>query len=1515
MFNLLKRSRFLLPIAIATLFSISMLSFVFFPQPAAALPPGTIFVDKDATSGGDTGADWANAYTDLQTALATAVSGDQIWVASGVYTPGATPEDTFVLTDGVAIYGGFSATETLLSERDWESNVTVLSGDIDGDDTADSYGVVVTFTHQVGDNNYNVVTGSGVTNTAVLDGFVVTAGQADEEAVVIPLRSMAAALLENGGGMYNDTGSPTVANVSFMGNLAVGEGGGMYNSESNAALKNVTFSGNGASLGGGMANSFGIPTLEDVTLSGNFADDAGGGIFNADSDPILNSLIISGNIAGDVGGGIFNGGSRPTLNNVTMNGNIAGAAGGGMYNVASNPTLEDVTISGNIAGDAGGGVHQIMGSLVLSNTILSGNSAASHGGGIYLENGSITMTQSVIENNTATLSGGGLYGIYASIYSINSTTISGNVAEEVRGGGLYIREGAVANVVNSTISGNRAEGQNGSITDGGNGGGIYVGGPVASRLTLNHVTVTNNDAAGNGGGIDFNRSAPGDLLALSNSIVAGNTDTGGFPDCHDYGTGNYTFNVNNHNLFGGTAGDSCAPETNDFSLTDLGMTITDTLAPLADNGGLAAGSSVSTTLATTATIQTHALIKGSPAIDAGASVLTTDQRGYTRPFGPERDIGAYEFILSCPTDSPVFVNHAATGLDNGSSWNDAFASLQDALYLDAACLDAVDEIWVASGVYTPGAFITDTFVLTSGVAIYGGFAATETLLSERDWEANVTVLSGDVDGDDTTDSNGVVVTATHQVGENSEHVVLSLGVDNTAVLDGFTVTAGMAIGDESPDYGGGLFNVGGSPTLNNLHFAGNLAFLGGGMYSYFTDDTPIVVPVSEPLSDTWNRTAQNLSVTNSSNEPTLNNVIFSGNLAVAGGGMFNEMSSPMLTHVTFEKNLAAADGGGMLNVYESHPILTNVVFSENKADGDGGGMFNADESFPILVNVIFEGNSAGNDGGGVYNLGLGALPRSSQSALATSPTFINVSFTSNFAGDDGGGMANVVDFGCCRSPKNSAAVNTGNSSPILMNVTFSGNRALDKAGGLYNKDDSNPTIINSIFWNNQDASGVGTLDANLQNNLSDPSINYSLVQGSGGSSSWDSLAGTDGGNNIDVDPLFKVPVNPSSAPLVAGNVQLQLTSPAIDVGNTSAYTGTTTTTTDLAGHNRIFNSIIDLGAFEAPSYDIAIDLPDVGGGIVRGFSTDCAIDCAETFLAGTVVTLTAVADPYYIFTGWSGACSGTGDCTITVTADITVGANFALLQYALTTVTAGTGTGSITASPANSPLDHGTVVTLTATADPGSTFDGWSGDCMGIGSCQITMDGAKNVTATFTLIPLPDPINLLHLPMVSENFPTRDLVVESISVMADDVQVVVKNIGNGPIIDTFWVDLYVNPTTPPTAVNEVWFKQGSDGGAVWGVFDTILAAGESLTLTLSSGSLDPGRSNLSSGIPSGSAVYVQVDAANLNSPDGSVVEIHEILDLPYNNISMITTTTAFTYSGTLTQRRTFQADKADLPAR
>jgi predicted outer membrane repeat protein len=354
----------------------------------------------------------------------------------------------------------------------------------------------------------------------------------------------------------------------------------------------------------------------------------------------------------------------------------------------------------------------------------------------------------------------------------------------------------------------------------------------------------------------------------------------------------------------------------------------------------------------------------------------------------------------------VYVDIEATGANNGTSWTDAFTNLQEAL-------DSVsygDEIWVAEGVYTP----TDTagrnasFHLKSGVAMYGGFDPTDgdDTFRERNWEDNVTVLSGDLDGNDATDANGVVTDTDGIVGDNAYRVVHGGGVTQTAVLNGFTITAGEAnLGPGSDDRGAGMYIHNGNPTLTNITFSGNMALLyGGGMYN------------------------------GGGSSPMVANVTFIRNAANSGGGMYNWDSSPTISNVVFSDNVVTNTGGGLQNYGSSSPALISVTFHSNMAGNYGGGMCENNNTGSVLVNVVFAGNQA-RAGGGIWN-------------WAGSPTLVNVILSGNAATDgDGGGMAN----------------NSG--SATLTNVTFSGNTA-GNGGGMSSSGGGDLVLANCILWDN-----------------------------------------------------------------------------------------------------------------------------------------------------------------------------------------------------------------------------------------------------------------------------------------------------------------------------------------------------------------------------------------------------------------------------------------------------------------
>jgi hypothetical protein len=172
-----------------------------------------------------------------------------------------------------------------------------------------------------------------------------------------------------------------------------------------------------------------------------------------------------------------------------------------------------------------------------------------------------------------------------------------------------------------------------------------------------------------------------------------------------------------------------------------------------------------------------------------------------------------------------------------------------------------------------------------------------------------------------------------------------------------------------------------------------------------------------------------------------------------------------------------------------------------------------------------------------------------------------------------------------------------------------------------------------------------------------------------------------------------------------------------------------------------------------PNRTLSVAFAGTGSGSVSdGASLSCSASCQRQYPQGTVVHLTATPASGSSFSGWSGGgCSGTGVCSVTMSADAAVTATFATIPpvtHTLSVSKSGSGSGTVASSPAgiscgstcSSSFGAGTQVTLTATADSGSTFTGWSGGgCSGTGACEVTLQSDTTVTASFTVNQPPPP--------------------------------------------------------------------------------------------------------------------------------------------------------------------------------
>ncbi|ACN15219.1 fibronectin type III domain protein [Desulforapulum autotrophicum HRM2] len=335
---------------------------------AVAGTPGTIYVDGDALEGGD-GTSWGTAYGDLNQALEHAVSGSQVWVAQGRYLPtgGTDRSAAFVMKKGVSIYGGFKGTESNLGQRDWQANVTVLSGNIGETDLRS-------------DNVFHVVFGAP---DSVLDGFVVQDGQAD-------------------GDFYNSRGGGLLC-----------EGG------ASPSILNCIFKDNKAMEGGAIAcNEFSAPIMTNCFITGNMAQSGAGILFETGPDRQDLGAKISGtyflnNTAEDRGGAVYiDYGACPTFTGCTISSNTSSGNGGGVYVDNNSSQLDGIKarfnsciVTENTTGLRGGAFAVYEGMVIINDSIIKANSAVTGGGGIavdFLGDYINENSTSVIESNTTT---------------------------------------------------------------------------------------------------------------------------------------------------------------------------------------------------------------------------------------------------------------------------------------------------------------------------------------------------------------------------------------------------------------------------------------------------------------------------------------------------------------------------------------------------------------------------------------------------------------------------------------------------------------------------------------------------------------------------------------------------------------------------------------------------------------------------------------------------------------------------------------------------------------------------------------------------------------------------------------------------------------------------------------------------------------------------------------------------------------------------------------------------------
>ena len=289
----------------------------------------------------------------------------------------------------------------------------------------------------------------------------------------------------------------------------------------------------------------------------------------------------------------------------------------------------------------------------------------------------------------------------------------------------------------------------------------------------------------------------------------------------------------------------------------------------------------------------------------------------------------------------IYVDDDAIGTNDGSSWENAYTYLQDAL-IDANSAEKPVEIRVAQGIYKPnqGVNISQViFFLINEVTLVGGYAGVnEHDPNERNIQLYETILSGDLASNDIDVNNLSDLLNEPTRSDNGPIIYSGYSINQTAVLDGFVITGGRntAVPFELIAGGGGIrIDRGSSPTISNCTLIGNAALAcGGGM------------------------------LTRKDSNPTIINCKFIENYAGGGGGVYNASSNPVFSHCLFKGNYARIRGGGMGNSNElfwglernCNPVIINCIFSDNFSESNGGGISFDEDCNSIIVNCSFNAN-------------------------------------------------------------------------------------------------------------------------------------------------------------------------------------------------------------------------------------------------------------------------------------------------------------------------------------------------------------------------------------------------------------------------------------------------------------------------------------------------------------------------------------------------------------------------------
>ncbi|MEO7311794.1 MAG: T9SS type A sorting domain-containing protein [Chitinophagaceae bacterium] len=595
---------------------------------------------------------------------------------------------------------------------------------------------------------------------------------------------------------------------------------------------------------------------------------------------------------------------------------------------------------------------------------------------------------------------------------------------------------------------------------------------------------------------------------------------------------------------------------------------------------------------------------GSSLLFTGSPYITPSLAGPTTfKVRCEGGTGGCDFAQITVFPVHVYVNSAAAGANNGTSWANAFTDLQSALNFGCT------EVWVAKGTYKPTSCLTcvaldgardSSFKIPSGIKIYGGFAGTETNLSDRNLAlvhtTNLSILSGDLNSDDGANFTNV--------SDNTKTVVKFINAASTTLIDGFTITSGSGTID-----GSGVNNsTSSSPQIVNCIISGNA---GNGVFPEALDqqnttlsNTGTGLTITTYLGQTFtpaisgSLTKADINLFCAGCTGTTPNLILSVRATSAGLPTGADLATATIAGFssgaavfyqgTFATALAVTAGTQYALVIRpvSNPSAGTYALTRSSTDVyAGGNRVNGTSSGTVWTSPL--------TGGVTTDAGF--------------HSYVTVTTTTNGGGILNNGTLSVVNSLITGNNAISGGAIYNNGSLAITNSTISGNAATNGGGVLSNGGAGITTIKNSIFFAN----------TNTFANTSGGTANAA-------SSFFDNMTNvTDGGSNI----------TSAISPFVSTtDFHLNCTTTAINAGSSSNIPAGIIT--DIEGNVRTIGTNTDMGAYESISG---------AGSLVGAFATSTQNVSGSTTFTASCNALIAIVDP-----GSGGTIGGSVKATVWV---------------------------------------------------------------------------------------------------------------------------------------------------------------------------------------------------------------------------------------------------------------------------